>query len=102
MGQDLRPLARSPDLRPTREDSAVPRREDTTVDTTVSGMSSCLSSPLTSQIPRGEYINDGASRRYEISEGELQRLKKLIAKLADSPLGCLDFEKTFTARKAEG
>lgn len=53
----------------------------------------------TVKTPRGEYA--GPENRFDVKLDELMRLEALVAKLAGSPLGCIDFVKTFQQRQAE-
>lgn len=50
--------------------------------------------------PRGKYVSDSEVCSLGISVEELEVLETHVAKAAASPLGCVEFAKTFTARKA--
>lgn len=52
--------------------------------------------------PRGEFVHEADNCNLRISFDELQTLERLVARTSRSPLGCLDFEKTFRKRQADG
>jgi len=55
---------------------------------------------MTAQSPRGDIINDEC-RLFKVDDAEFTTLETLVAKLAGSPLGCIDFERTFRTRQLE-
>jgi len=50
--------------------------------------------------PRGDYVT-GESRHFNVDGAEMLSLERHVAKLAGSPLGCIEFEQTFRTRQME-
>lgn len=58
--------------------------------------------PLAGLIPRGEYVRTSSDGNGDVDALELANMERLVAKMAGSPLGCLDFENTFRTRQLAG
>jgi len=63
-------------------------------------LANALHNPLLGLIPKGEYTTMEKGFP-DVDALELANLERLVAKLAGSPLGCLDFETTFKTRQKE-
>lgn len=92
-------------VQPEATFSPAPFRDKITVlDPVLPPRESGSPSPLADAIVarRGDFFASSDTSNVELNAETLQVLERLVAHLAGSPLGCIDFARAFTSRQREG